>query len=180
MNPLGEERYCLACHKLMGRSPTVCEKCGANQEVARAAWQQRLNAPPERGRFGRPKREVPLPLNVIDPVPCPTCHVTVPAGAPSCPYCLHSMIPDLERPPLDVTHVRKFLLGSYGLAGLSVVLALAGWGPLGLVIDLPAVGLAVLAHGEDPLGWGGTFAIAVSAGAFFLTMMITMIKARYG
>lgn len=164
MLPSDFQTYCLGCHKPMPRPSDVCPRCGADQAELRDI----LSRPPlpERG-----KRPVPRAANAVEDAPCPTCHVRVPAGAPSCLYCGHPMLTDLPEWKTDSQDARPYTIGALACCGLSLVgfalyVVWSGFAAIAMALISVALILAALAHGEDPLGWAGVSLIGLVIGCF--------------
>lgn len=166
MIPFQPVSYCLACHKVMLKPEPVCPRCGADQEETRTALLQPPPEPPPPWNLpARRRMPPPLPLNATEAYPCPTCHCTVAAGAPSCSYCGHAMLTDLPKWKSDEQDARTVLIASYSCSVAVIILILAGQFFLGLLFGVPAILLAALGHGKNPLGWGGAYAIGCSIAA---------------
>jgi RNA polymerase subunit RPABC4/transcription elongation factor Spt4 len=164
MLPSDFQTYCLGCHKLMPVPSSVCPRCGADQDALR----ELLSRPPvpAHGRHAPP----PRPLNAVADAPCPTCHVRVPAGAPSCLYCGHPMLTDLPEWKTDAQDARPYAIGALaccalGLAGFCLFLVWPGFATIAMVLMMVALVLAALAHGENPLGWSGVSLIGLVIGS---------------
>jgi hypothetical protein len=75
------------------------------------------------------------------------------------------MVNDMPAWRTDAQDAKPYFIASV-VCTLALVGAMAtgqfGWG---LLFGLPAVGFAALAHGENPLGWGGVTAIGCAIGA---------------
>lgn len=161
--------YCLACHRVMPEPGTVCGRCGAEQEETRAALVARMNAPARRQPPWK-RREPPVPLNAVEAVACPTCHVPVPAGAPSCGYCGHTMLTDLpEWTPDDVTAQRHLCIALV-LCALGLFIMLSSNQGAGVLLILAGLALAMNGFGHNPLGWTETFLLG-----FVLTLGIAAL-----
>lgn len=163
MLPSDFQTYCLGCHKPMPQPAAVCPRCGADQEELRNILSHPLV--PARGK---PR---PLPLNAVEDAPCPTCHVRVPAGAPSCLYCGHAMLTDLPEWKTDRQDARPYAIAALaccalGLVGFALYIVWTGFAAIAMALMAVALVLAALAHGEDPLGWTGVSLIGLVIGGF--------------
>lgn len=173
MIPFQPVSYCLACHKVMLQPEPVCPRCGADQEETKAALRQpRPEPPPLWNLAARRRMPPPLPLNAVEAVQCPSCHCWVAAGAPSCSYCGHAMLTDLPKWKTDGQDARPALIGAYVCSAAIIVLVLAGQFFLGLLFGIPALVLAMFAHGKNPLGFGGVVAIGVSIAAIVSGLLL--------
>jgi len=173
MMPSDHSTYCLGCHKPLPEPSAVCPRCGADQEETR----RRFSTPSPARRGRRPPARA---LNAIADAPCPTCHVRVPAGAPSCLYCGHAMLTDLPEWKTDSQDARPYTVAALACSGLGVLgFALYGvrpvFGTLGLLCTLAALLLSLLAHGENPLGWGGLSAVGITIGAAILGLALLAV-----
>jgi hypothetical protein len=79
------------------------------------------------------------------------------------------MLTDLKKWKSDAGDALPYAIGALACSALCLVcFALAGFNSLfavgGVVLILAALGLAISAHGQDPLGWGGPAVIGVVIG----------------
>lgn len=171
--------FCLACHRVMMEPAPVCPRCGAEQADTREALIARLQAPPPRRRAPWVRREPPLPLNAVDNVACPTCRVPVPAGAPSCSYCGHTMLTDLPKWTPDDALARRYLFTGIACCALGLLGLISG-GAFFMVGGLLLMGgmvLGMTGFGHNPLGWTETFLLGfvlVLGMAAVILMFVTM------
>lgn len=155
---------------MMPRPSPICPRCGADQDELRDA----LSRPPVPARG---KRTPPRPLNAAADAPCPTCHVRVPAGAPSCLYCGHTMLTDLPEWRSDSRDAQPYTIGALaccglGIAGFALYAVWSGFATIAMLLMMVALVLAALAHGEDPLSWTGVSVIGLVIGGFLTGMGI--------
>lgn len=150
----------------------VCPRCGANQEETRIRLMEPLPPPPPWWNLPA-RRRMPPPRadNAVEPAPCPNCCCWVPAGATSCSYCGHVMVNDMPVWRTDAEDARPYLVASI-VCTVAMIAALAGGQfVFAALFVLPAVAFAGLAHGENPMGWGGVAAIGCAIGAILGGLM---------
>lgn len=81
------------------------------------------------------------------------------------------MVNDMPAWRTDAEDARPCLIASIVCMIALVAALVGGQFAVALLFGLPAVGFAGLAHGENPLGWGGVTAIGCAIGAILGGLM---------